>query len=804
MAGYIEGPWHVPLTLPWESRQGSMFETLYANGDSYLWLTRFIDFSMNRVRMLIHFGVIPYMVFDGDYLPSKALTEVERGKKRDESRKLGLELHRLGKPSQAHLELQKAVDVSPEMAKQLIEELKKLGVQYVVAPYEADAQLAYLERKGVIQAIISEDSDLLVFGAKCLLTKLDQYGDCVEINRNDFTACREISLVGWTDAEFRQMAILSGCDYLANINKMGLKTAYRLVRKYKTIEKILLMLQFDGQFHVPLGYLEAFKKAELTFLHQRVFCPSVNDIVMVTSLGLEDEPEDFAFIGATVDRDLAVGVAKGDLHPMTKEPIVVESTSRTLPRRQWGKSLKDALTTPSDLKPNKPIETFFKARRTPLAELDANRFTPSPSQQRLLQQENGPWSSTPAPAPPRLPRSSASMPLPAQSPRTGSLHTNGVVSASSAVNPQKRRRLCLAPGEEPQLPQPSTEGDIQRSRFFTPSVSDLGPLLKKNGKNRGKGKEVNVWSDDSVEDVMAELPDVSDCSVLGKTRKLRVFMDEENESKRDLPPALSRNKTTLSESSQSTIISTMTDSSSTSATTFSTSFTTTSSDDRVTSESLLLSQKFSYQPAAEKCPPQRNGDAHKVKPMEYQELLRQGNSMNTSALNDPDSTPSISSIQNDQDTAKPAASLREVSSQPQPRPPLPKRDPIEHKVGPGDYPSLLQNKSKPLLLRQGSMTPLQRLGAGALNRSQSCVASLGSITSAVKQAAELPPDSSRKSAVSQTASIPKPVYDMSVKGSEDVMIPDSEGEAEDVVSGSDLEEPVETPKLDLGRFAFSG
>ncbi|KAK5005614.1 Rad2 nuclease, partial [Cryomyces antarcticus] len=228
---------------------------------------------MNRVRMLIHFGVKPYLVFDGDHLPSKADTERERRDRRKESKRAGLELLRLGKVPQAHLELQKGVDVTPEMARQLIEELKQAGVDYVVAPYEADSQLAYLERKGTINGILSEDSDLLVFGAKCLLTKLDQYGDCVVIRRDDFTACREISLVGWSDADFRRMAILSGCDYLPSISKMGLKTAYRLLRKHKTVERVVRFVQFDGGFKVPPGYLEAFNQAEMTFLYQWVFCP---------------------------------------------------------------------------------------------------------------------------------------------------------------------------------------------------------------------------------------------------------------------------------------------------------------------------------------------------------------------------------------------------------------------------------------------------------------------------------------------------------------------------------------------------
>lgn len=36
----------------------------------------------------------------------------------------------------------------------------------VVAPYEADAQLAFLNKAGIAQAVITEDSDLLAFGCK--------------------------------------------------------------------------------------------------------------------------------------------------------------------------------------------------------------------------------------------------------------------------------------------------------------------------------------------------------------------------------------------------------------------------------------------------------------------------------------------------------------------------------------------------------------------------------------------------------------------------------------------------------------
>ena len=48
----------------------------------------------------------------------------------------------------------------------IFKECRKKGVDCIVAPYEADAQLAYLMKAGITQAIISEDSDLLVYGCQ--------------------------------------------------------------------------------------------------------------------------------------------------------------------------------------------------------------------------------------------------------------------------------------------------------------------------------------------------------------------------------------------------------------------------------------------------------------------------------------------------------------------------------------------------------------------------------------------------------------------------------------------------------------
>ena len=39
-------------------------------------------------------------------------------------------------------------------------------MECIVAPYEADAQLTYLQKEGIVDVVITEDSDLLVFGCQ--------------------------------------------------------------------------------------------------------------------------------------------------------------------------------------------------------------------------------------------------------------------------------------------------------------------------------------------------------------------------------------------------------------------------------------------------------------------------------------------------------------------------------------------------------------------------------------------------------------------------------------------------------------
>ena len=226
MFGYIKEHSLVLGTWLWETPQQSIHH--YNSFVDF----RYVDYAMHRIKMLRHYGVEPYVVFDGDYLPSKLHTEDSRASRRAEHLSAGMRFHAQRENSKATEQFQKCIDITPEMAYRFILALRKENISYVVAPYEADAQLAYLEKQGVIQAIITEDSDLLVFGCKTLLLKMTQFGDCVEIKREKFANVRgQITLHGWTDDDFRHMAILSGCDYLANVNGVGLITAHRLLKR---------------------------------------------------------------------------------------------------------------------------------------------------------------------------------------------------------------------------------------------------------------------------------------------------------------------------------------------------------------------------------------------------------------------------------------------------------------------------------------------------------------------------------------------------------------------------------------------
>ncbi|KAJ1654244.1 Rad2 nuclease [Dispira simplex] len=335
---------------------------------------KLVKYCMNMVNMLRHHNIKLIVVFDGGPLPSKQGTEQDRLARRQSNLNLAMRYHRQGDHKQAWGYFQKCVDITPEVALQFIQALRRASIPFVVAPYEADAQLCYLERTGQVDAIITEDSDLLAFGCKRVIFKLKRSGEAVEIRRANFHRVTKFSLVNWTDELFRHWCILAGCDYLPSIPRVALITAYQCLKKHRNVYRAIQDIRLQGKYNVPTDYEINFKRADFTFLYQRVYDP--REKVMTTlhplpeQLEMASEDGSLAFIGALLAPEVARGVAQGYLNPITLEafadsipatvPLVSTLAVNPLTPKTFGTQSKTAISsraTKSD--PQKRITTFF-------------------------------------------------------------------------------------------------------------------------------------------------------------------------------------------------------------------------------------------------------------------------------------------------------------------------------------------------------------------------------------------------------------------------------------------------------------
>lgn len=78
--------------------------------------------------------------------------------------------------------------------------LKRRGCAFLVAPYEADAQMAYLALNGLVDVVLTEDSDLLCYGCPKACRRRGQWRGC---SRSSSKALRQALLLfkGRTDSQ---------------------------------------------------------------------------------------------------------------------------------------------------------------------------------------------------------------------------------------------------------------------------------------------------------------------------------------------------------------------------------------------------------------------------------------------------------------------------------------------------------------------------------------------------------------------------------------------------------------------------
>ena len=101
--------------------------------------SKWLGYPLRIVDAILSAGVTPVVVFDGASLPMKARTDAVRAAQREAHHRKAAALLQEGKAARAEGEMAAAFEVTAEMRHTFITALQARRVEFVVAPYEADA-----------------------------------------------------------------------------------------------------------------------------------------------------------------------------------------------------------------------------------------------------------------------------------------------------------------------------------------------------------------------------------------------------------------------------------------------------------------------------------------------------------------------------------------------------------------------------------------------------------------------------------------------------------------------------------------
>lgn len=210
------------------------------------------NYIINRCKELLncfHLSRI-YLTMDGKRCPLKANESREREERRRQNLKEAHEFKRLGLKDKAVQKYQMCIKIRDDFTIAVMKLVQRefiydKRVELVWSPYEADAQLAKLCIDQQANAVITEDSDVLVYSAAAkfsfpVLFKLDRGTGTCDIISMDWLltpghqpttqkkkpgvleallynlASREARRPGFGVRLFCQACVLAGCDYAPN------------------------------------------------------------------------------------------------------------------------------------------------------------------------------------------------------------------------------------------------------------------------------------------------------------------------------------------------------------------------------------------------------------------------------------------------------------------------------------------------------------------------------------------------------------------------------------------------------------
>ena len=230
-----------------------------------------VGLAFRTTRLITDYSIKPVFVFDGN---PPQLKEKELETRRTHKRKAETEYREALKKGDLAKAWSKAVQTS-RLTGEMVDDSKHLldllGIPWVQAPSEGEAQAAYMVQKEDAWAANSRDYDALLFGAPRLVRYLTIQGQkwlpskgrAKKLEPELITLKTMLNHHGITREQLIDIAILIGTDFNKGIKGIGPKTALKLVKKHTSLEN----LPNQVSEKLPQHYLqvrEIFQKPQVT------------------------------------------------------------------------------------------------------------------------------------------------------------------------------------------------------------------------------------------------------------------------------------------------------------------------------------------------------------------------------------------------------------------------------------------------------------------------------------------------------------------------------------------------------------
>ncbi|EDL43259.1 DNA repair endonuclease, putative [Plasmodium vivax] len=126
------------------------------------------------------------------------------------------------------------IEINEEMNEDIKILLNMFGIPYVQSPCEAEAQCSYLNCKNYCDAIISDDSDVLVFNGKTVIKNFFNRKKTVEVYERKLIEDK----LGLYQDELINLSLLCGCDYTIGVHGVGIVNALEIIKAFPTFEDL--------------------------------------------------------------------------------------------------------------------------------------------------------------------------------------------------------------------------------------------------------------------------------------------------------------------------------------------------------------------------------------------------------------------------------------------------------------------------------------------------------------------------------------------------------------------------------------